>query len=182
MKYHTHLTPEIFKKAAIQNADINNMRAKVTFLYMGVMFFLFACLTAYILYSDRNLGFFAGWAVFLTVSFVLAVLFGGLLAYLKIELSFRSAIKVSQANGAFDESLITLNDDGINKNMSDGSSAYFAKSRITDVYETNEFFITKFGKYSLMIFEKGKISPDSVVEIRKILSSYIDHEILVKNI
>jgi hypothetical protein len=181
MEYHTHLTPESFKKAATQNADINNMRAKVTLLYMGVMFFLFACVTAYILYSDHNIGFFAGWAVFLTVSFVLAVLFGGLLGYLKIELSFRSAIKVSQANGAFDESLISLNDDGISKNVSDGSSAYFAKSRITDVYETNEFFIVRLGKYSMMIFEKDKMLTDSISELRDILSSYIDHEILVKN-
>lgn len=182
MEYHTKLTAESFKKAATQNADINNMRAKVTFLYMGVMFFLFACVTAYVLYSDHNIGFFAGWAVFLTVSFVLAVLFGGLLGYLKLELSFRSAIKISQVNGAFDENVIILNDDGIIKNMSDGSSAYFAKSRITDVYETNEFFIAKLGKYSLLIFEKDKISPDSVVELRNILSSYIDNEILVKNI
>lgn len=182
MEYHTHLTPESFKKAATQNADINNMRAKVTLLYMGVMFFLFACVTAYILYSDYNLGFFAGWAVFLAVSFVLAVLFGGLLGYLKIELSFRSAIKVSQANGAFDENVITLNDESITRMFSDGSSSHIAKSRVTDVYETNEFFIAKLGKYSLMIFEKDKISPDSVIELRSILSSYIDHEILVKNI
>ncbi|MCT4383490.1 YcxB family protein [Leuconostoc suionicum] len=181
MEYHTHLTPESFKKAATQNADINNMRAKVTLLYMGVMFFLFACVTAYILYSDHNLGFFAGWAVFLTVSFVLAVLFGGLLGCLKIELSFRSAIKVSQANGAFDENVITLNDESITRTFSDGSSSHIAKSRVTDVYETNEFFIAKLGRYSLMIFEKDKMPTDSVPEFRKILSSYIDHEILVKN-
>lgn len=149
---------------------------------MGLMFILFACLSANVLYGAHTFGFLDGWAVFLTISFVLAVIFGGLLGYLKFALSLRSAIKVGEANGAFDESLITLNDDGISKNISDGSSVYFAKSRITDVYETNEFFIVKLGKYSMMIFEKDNMLTDSISELRDILSSYIDHKILVKNI
>ena len=182
MEYHTHLTPKSYKKAATPNADINNLRAKVTYFYMGLMFILFACLSANVLYGAHTFGFLDGWAVFLTISFVLAVIFGGLLGYLKFALSLRSAIKVGEANGAFDESLITLNDDGISKNISDGSSAYFAKSRITDVYETNEFFIVKLGKYSMMIFEKDNMLTDSISELRDILSSYIDHKILVKNI
>ncbi|MGX4592596.1 hypothetical protein JNUCC76_01485 [Leuconostoc sp. JNUCC 76] len=181
MEYHTHLTPKSFKKAATQNADINNLRAKVTFLYMGVMFFLFACLSAYVLYDAHTFGFCAGWAVFLTVSFVLAVLFGGLLGYLKVELSLRSAIKVSKANGAFDENLIILNEESITRTFSDGSSSHIVNSRVTDVYETNEFFIVKLGKYSMMIFEKNKMVSDGVSQLRDILSSYIDHEILVKN-
>lgn len=182
MEFRTQLTPKSFKKAAIQNADINHLRAKMTYMYMGIFFILFVGVSVYVLAGSKALGFIDGWAVVLTINFVAAVIFGLLLGYIKIEQSFRSAIKVGKTNGSFDENIMTLDDDGITRKFSDGSISHIDKSRITDVYETNEFFIVKLGKYTVLALEKDKLSLDSVSGLRDSLSSYIDHEILVKNI
>lgn len=182
MEIRTQLTPKSFKKAAIQNADINNLRAKLTYFYMGIFFLLFVGVSVYVLAGSKSLGFIDGWAIVLTINFVAAVVFGLLLGYLKMEQSFHSAIKVGKTNGSFDETLMMLDHEGITRKFSDGSISYLAKSRITDVYETNEFFIVKLGKYTILALEKDKLSLDSISELRDILSSYIDHEVLVKNI
>ncbi|MBZ6008812.1 YcxB family protein [Leuconostoc gelidum subsp. aenigmaticum] len=117
----------------------------------------------------------------LTFGVAISLVFSVMFSYSLVAIASRSGEKTGKLNGAFRNKVVKICKDGIETTIEDGSSAFYPKSRVRDIYETNTFFIVKLNTASIIIFEKNKMEHDQVNELRTILSSYLDKKMVVKN-
>lgn len=183
MEYHAKLTPESFKKAATQNADINHVRIKLILFCMIVIFIVYSVFDVFPLYKSQTINGFDVWMTTLMLGIIMSLIIGGLLGFMLFRLPLWSSTKVSAESGAFDSKIVKLEEQGIYVTSKDGGNSFFQKSRVYSVYETNNFFIVKVNKFSMVIFEKNRINPEGLSEIKRLLSLYLnEREIIIKNI
>lgn len=182
MEYHVQLTSERYKKASMEYNQINNVMIKLIVFLSIIIFIFYLIVNICISYILNITDSFNSLATMLTLGVVISVVFSVMFSYSLDAIATRSGEKTSKLNGAFRNKVVEVGKDGIETTIEDGSSSFYPKSRVRNIYETNTFFIVKLNTAIIIIFEKDKMNHDQVNEPRTILSSYLDKKMVVTNI